>query len=218
MLRLGDPHRALELADADLALGQQSGNAVLIAACQLLASRALLDLGRPAEARERLERGEAIWSAADSKIFARMSQEAAMHRAEIMLGAGDLAGARRSIQDLLERVGYPQATNAPGIDRLLRQAARVELRLGDAAAAEKLAADALQVSSKDARTETSSGDVGLAALLHAEALVELGRKKEAVNDAARAVQALGNGVGPEHADTAKAQELLRELQASGAGT
>jgi eukaryotic-like serine/threonine-protein kinase len=218
MLRLGDPQRALELADADLALAQQSGNAVLIAACQLLASRALLDLGQPAEALRRLERGESIWSAADSKIFARMLQEAAMHRAEIMLRAGDLAGAQRSIQDLLKRVGYPEAMNAPAIDRPLRLAARIELRLGDAAAAEKLAADALQVSSRVARTETSSGDVGLAALLHAEALVKLGRAKEAAHGAARAVQALRNGVGPEHADTAKAQELLRELQAIGAGT
>jgi len=74
----------------------------------------------------------------------------------------------------------------------------------------------LQASSKLARTETSSGDVGLAALLRAEALVKLGRSKEAAQDASRAVEALRNGVGPGHADTAKAQELLRTLQATGA--
>jgi hypothetical protein len=101
---------------------------------------------------------------------------------------------------------------------LLRQAARIELHLGDAAAAEKLAADALQISSRVARTETSSGDVGLAALLHAEALARLGRKREAVHDAAQAVEALRNGVGPDHADTARAQALLRELRATGDGT
>ena len=216
LLRLGEPQRALELADADLALAQQSGNVFLMGVCQLLASRALLELGQPAESLRRLERGEAIWSA-DAKTYARMLQEAALVRAEIMLRAGDQAGARRSVQDLLKRAGYPEATKAPGIGRPLRLAARIELGLGDAAAAEKLAADALQVSSKLARTETSSGDVGLAALLHAEALVKLGRGKEAAQDAARAVEALRNGVGPAHADTAKAEELLRELQ-SAAGT
>jgi hypothetical protein len=54
----------------------------------------------------------------------------------------------------------------------------------------------LRVSSRAARTETSSGDVGLAALLHAEALVKLGRREDASQGAARAVEALRNGVGP----------------------
>jgi serine/threonine-protein kinase len=214
-LRLGEPQRALELADADLDLGQQSGNVFLVGVCQLLASRALLDLGQPAEALRRLELGHSIWSA-DPKSYARMLQEAAIHRADIQFRAGDLAGARASIQDLLNRVGYPQATSAPGIARPLLLAARIELGLGDAAAAEKLAADALQVWSKLARTETSSGDVGLAALLHAQALNELDRKTEAIHDAERALESLRNGVGAAHSDTAKAQELLRELRAAGA--
>jgi hypothetical protein len=147
-----------------------------------------------------------------------MLQEAAMHRAEIALRAGDLAVAQRSIQELLKRIGYPESVKAPGIDRPLRQAARIELRLGDAAAAEKLAADALLVSSRAARTETSSGDVGLASLLCAEALVKLDRKKEAAEAAVRAVEALRNGVGPGHSDTVKAEELLRQLQATNAAS
>jgi serine/threonine protein kinase len=216
LLRLGDPQRALELSAADLSLAQRSGNAVLIGACELLASRALLELGQPAEALRRLERAESSWSS-DAKNYAHMLQDAALHRAEIMQRTGDLLGARRAIQALLKRVGYPQATNAPGIDRLLGLAARIELRGGDAAAAERLAADALKAASKIARTDESSGDVGLAALLRAEALVKLGRAREAVPEAERAVEALRNGVGPDHADTAKARELLRQLQGSTAG-
>jgi serine/threonine-protein kinase len=207
-LRLGEPQRALELADADLALAQQSGNVFLMGACQLLASRALLDLGQRDEALRRLELGQSIWSA-DPKTFARMLQEADILQADILFRDGDLAGARRSIQEILKRVGYPPATDAPGIARPLLLAARIELALGDAAAAEKLAADALQVWSRVARTETSSGDVGLAALLHAQTLVELDRESEAVHEVENALEALRNGVGPDHPDTVKAQELLR---------
>jgi len=212
LLSLGEPARALELVETDLVLTRSSGNIVVSALNQLLVARALADLGRHGESIERLEQGEAVWSA-DPKQHARMLREATLLRAQLKHDRGDGVGAQQTIRPLLALAGYPAAMNAPGLDRLLRMAARIELRAGDAAAAETLAADALRLSSKNSRTETSSGDVGLAALLRAEARAKLGRRTEAEADAVRAAEALRNGVGAEHADTRRARALLAELQA-----
>ena len=84
----------------------------------------------------------------------------------------------------------------------------------DAARAESLAGDALAIARRNARDEAASSDVGLAALLRAEAREALGRRADASLDIALAVKALTNALGADHADTRRAQELAMSWGAS----
>ncbi len=209
--RLGQPQRALELADEERAAAERAGNRMSYALCHLLAARALLDLGRRAESLQRLEAAEAVWNA-DPKAYARLIQESNVHRAWLRLAAGDAAGAATVVRGMLKRAGYPAQKGAPGLDRVLRVAARAALQAGDAAAAEQYATDALAISQRIARAEDSSADAGLAALMRAEARVKLGRADDAVVDAGLALRGLRNGLGPEHADTRAAARLETRLR------
>ncbi len=210
LMQLNQPRRAMELALADLTLAEHSGNTVLEALCHLVVARALAALGQPAESLRRLDKIERM-AAADPKLFARTLNDVATLRAQIKLEQRDVAGAQSAVQILLEHAEYPDSMRFPGLDRLLRLAARVELEAGNAGAAERLATDALQISLKVARTPTSSGDVGLAELLRAEARARLGRDQEAAADATGALEALNNGLGRDHPETLRTQALLRDI-------
>lgn len=211
LLRLGQPQQALDLADADLALAEQADNAASKAISHLLASRALLALGRVDDARGRLQQAEAIWNA-DPRMNARMLTEAALQRTELHLAVANIAEARRLQEATLAQLGYPEHRNAPGLDRVLRQGARIALLAADASSAEALATAALDVSRRIARDERHSADVGEAALLRAQALTEHRRFDEAVADTALAVDALRHGLGAEHAQTSVAIALLERAR------
>jgi eukaryotic-like serine/threonine-protein kinase len=207
--RLGDPASALELADTDRRLAEQVGNRTSVALSDLLAARALLALGRKEESLQRLERAEALWKT-DSKMFARMLQEAALHRADLHIASGELDQARALVDATLAAAGFP-GKNAPGIYRVLRTASRAYRLSGDPQRAVELAGAALDISRSIARTERRSVDVGLAALLRAEALADQGITERAASDAALAAEALRAGFGPRHTDTLAAEELLKRL-------
>jgi len=207
--RLGDAAKALALAEEDRVIAERAGNAVSVSLADLLAARALLSLGRRDESRERIERAEAVWNS-DARMFARMLQEAALHRIEMHLAHGEIEQAARLADSTLASAGYP-GTIGPGVDRVLRSGSRAHRLAGDPQRAAELAAAALKYSASLARGERQSADVGLAALLHAEALVELGQVDRAVQDAALAEEALRAGMGAEHADTLAAAALRARL-------
>jgi len=196
---LGDAQRALALAE-------RSGTRTTVALSHLLAARALLDLGRLGESEAQIAAAESIWKS-DPAAYARMLQEAAVHRAELSLASGNVPQAMRIVADTFARVGYPARKDAPGIDRVLRTGAKVALAARDWAAAEQRAADALAISRRIAREEASSAEVGLAALLRAEAKMGLGRVREAAADAELGQRALRSGYGSAHAQTLRAAEL-----------
>jgi tetratricopeptide (TPR) repeat protein len=162
-LEVGEPEAALAAAEANLAVAERSGRVAAMAEVELLAARGLLQLGRAEEALRRLARAEAIRSR-DSRSAEQGFEEGELLRAELLFRTGELAGARRSVEALLERAGDPRAMDPRRANRLLRAAARIELRAGDGSWAERLAALALEIASRVARTETGSADVGTAAL------------------------------------------------------
>jgi hypothetical protein len=174
----------------------------------------LLGLGHIDAARERLERAEAVWRT-DSRMYARMLVEAALHRAAIQVAGKDLSAARRTLEATLADLGYPERRDASGLDRTLRLGAEILLDAGEPALAGRLATDLLALSRTIARNAHDSADVGLAALLRARALAAQGMTGQAAEDAALAVEALGNGLGPEHADTVAAVSLRARLTAVG---
>jgi tetratricopeptide (TPR) repeat protein/tRNA A-37 threonylcarbamoyl transferase component Bud32 len=209
LLRLGQAERALKLIEEDRVIAVAAGNVQTVAIADLLASRALLALGRHDEARKRIAAASAVW-ARNPTAFRRMLFESKIQQADIEFGAGDGARARSLVEDALAGAGYPHDMGTPGLDRLLRLAATINLAMGDAPRAERLAHDALQISTRQARSPDVSADVGMAALLRALARDAQGRRAAAIEDLKQAVVGLRNGYGEGHADTLRAQRLARE--------
>ena len=210
LLRLGKFERVLLLVEIDLPLAQRSGNPVTLAISHLTLARARIGVDRLDQASVALDDAQASLSARNPG-HARLLQEVAMSRAEIALLRGDADTARQSVSGLLETLGYPASLNAPGIDRLLRLAARIELKSGDAQRAEGFATDALQTARRLARSDDSNADTGIARLLRAEALMMQRRAAEARVELQRSLPALDDGLGPEHAESRRARVLLRSL-------
>jgi serine/threonine protein kinase/tetratricopeptide (TPR) repeat protein len=214
MLRLGQPDRALELAEHDMRLTSEAGSTTPNAIARLNAARALLALGRIAEARERIAPADALWNG-DPKAFRRMVQESQLLQAEMSLAGGDLAAARAGVSEILAWAGYPEKQRQPGLDRVLRFAARVAIEAGDPAAALGYATDAYDMAARISRELESSADVGLSALLCAEALGAQGRIDEGRQRLRLALAALGNGLGEDHAETRRAHQLARTWNPQG---
>ena len=212
-LRMGDGAEALRLADAERTAAQRAGNPLQAAIADLLAARALLALGRPAESSARLASAERFWQT-NPRGYARLLVEAALHRAEVEAAAGDGEAARATVDQILASLDYPARDTAPGLDRALRLSARLHLEAGTAAPAAANASSALAISRRIARDERRSADVGESALLRARASQALGRHPAALDDARLSAEALTNGLGPTHAATVEAGRLLATLSSA----
>jgi hypothetical protein len=129
---------------------------------------------------------------------------------ELHLAAGALDEARALVDSILAAAGYP-GTTAPGIDRVLRVASRVHRLSGASQRAVELATAALDYSRRIARDERRSADVGSGALLRAQALAQHGEVERAKPDAMLAEEALTRSLGPLHAETVAATELLKRM-------
>jgi tetratricopeptide (TPR) repeat protein len=212
-LRMGDAAAALRLADAEHAADLGAGNPLQAALADLLAARALLALGRLDEAETRLHTAETFWQT-NPKAYARMLVEGGLVGAELRAARGDLSGAVEAVTAIVHSLGYPDRTNAPGLDRALRLSARLRLRTGAPAIAAQHAAAALDLAARTARDPRASADVGEAALLRAQAHQALGRANEARADAALAREALGSGLGPDHPLSADAAVMVAAVEAT----
>lgn len=209
LVRLGDPSRALELIESELELARRTNNKPGTAIIHLNVSRALLAMNRLDEARRHLSAADAIWHA-DPAAFRRMLTESAMQHAALLLAEGRGVEARVAIDALLRSMGYPDRTDAPGIDRALRLASSIALGVRDFAAVDQFATDALTRSRAMARDPHHSADVGSAALARAQARFALGQSSGAREDAELAATALRNGLGPGHPDTLAAERMLAQ--------
>jgi len=214
LLRLEQAERALALAEHDNALAREAGSLGAAAMSDLLASRALLALGRREEAEARIAVAELFWNK-NPTAFRRMLLESGLQRGEIELASGDLAAAGKRAAGLLASLGYPQEKTQAGLDRMLRFAAQVSLAANDPAAALRYAEDFYLISTRIARERESSADVGMAALLLARARDALGQREEAIADLTLAISALGNGFGVEHSETRRARSMAQAWGVSG---
>ena len=215
--RLGNFVEALRLAEAEQAVDQKAGNQLPASLAELLASRALLGLGRAAEASARLDAAERFLNT-NPRAYARMLSEVALHRAELQLASpAGVAGARPVVDALLASMGYPARDTTAGLDRALRLSARLHRDSGDFTRAAEHASAALAISRRIARDERASADVGEAALLRAQAYDGLDRRAEASSDADLAVAALTAGLGADHALTAAARRLQAALSGPATG-
>lgn len=214
LLRMGQAERALTLANEDALLTRAANNPAATALSDLLAAKALLALHKPEEARARIAPADALWNS-NPKAFGRMLLESRLVHADIDFSSGNSAAAHDRLAETLKGVGYPQEKSAPGLDRVLRLASRVSLARGEPSAALIYASDAYEISARIARDLRVSADVGLAALLKAEALDALGKRAEARQEIETAVVALASGIGAQHADTVRARTLRKEWGAGG---
>jgi hypothetical protein len=137
------------------------------------------------------------------------AHEAAEARAAILLAKGRVDAARATVDATLAPAAPPQSYDLLAKARLQRLGARIRLLAGDAAAAERLATEALEAARQVARDPRHSADVGEAAWLRAQARAALGRAAEAASDTALAHEALQRGLGADRLET-----TVRLLRAS----
>jgi serine/threonine protein kinase len=139
---------------------------------------------------------------------ALMMQRTRVTRSEWLLRRGRIDEARRALDGLLAELGRPNQRSNPMTARLaLPLAAEVALAQADAPRAQALAEECLAVARSAGQDPKQSADVGHAQLLLGKAVAAQGDVASARADFAAAVQALGQGVGPEHPWTREAAAL-----------
>lgn len=209
LLRLGRYEEALRLAETDAARARQAGNHRMASIDDLVAARTLGKLRRFEEGRATLARAEA-GQPTNAKAKQRLLQQLALTRADQLLLKGEHEAARRAVETVLQRLGYPEKRMAPGLGSALHAGVRVRLAQG----ADRWSADSLVIARRLTMDAARSADVGQAELKRALGLAQLGRANEATTHAALARTALHAGFGPRHPDTQEADRLLASLQAA----
>jgi tetratricopeptide (TPR) repeat protein len=131
----------------------------------------------------------------------RLRATVAYARAYIALSRSQLQEAQAAVASLLETIGYPDSARVHAFqsaDLQLLLAARIALEAGNAADAERLSTQALELATGVARNPQRSATVG-------EARLVLARAREAQHDRSGARQtirgapsALGAGLAPDH--------------------
>ena len=99
-----------------------------------------------------------------------------------------------------------------GLTAALAAAARIYAAKGQLPQAETFARDALRISEGIARDPAQSADVGEAALVLAALYQAKGDRAAARASVDRSLEALGNGLGPEHPLTREAAALQAALR------
>jgi tetratricopeptide (TPR) repeat protein len=185
-----------------------SGARALVADYQL--ARGLMLSGRYDESLQALEEVHRAWGANATANKDRLG-DLARTRAEIALARQRIDEAASLIDASLMQFGYPSATNGLGLTAALTAASRIYLAKNQPARAESFARAALQISEGIARDPAQSADVGEAALVLATLQRAKGDRAGARTSAERAVQALTNGLGGDHAITKEATALQAAL-------
>jgi eukaryotic-like serine/threonine-protein kinase len=185
-----------------------SGARALQADYQL--ARALMLAGRYDESLRLLDQVHRAWSENPTANKDRLG-ELTRTRAEIELANRRFKQARELIDTSLAQFGYPAAKNALGLTAALTVAARIQLASGQLAQAESFALAALQIAQEIARDPAQSADVGEAALVLAALHQAKGDRQAARTNVRKAVEALTNGLGPDHPITREATALQAAL-------
>jgi tetratricopeptide (TPR) repeat protein len=208
LIRLGRAEEAEQvLAQAD-AQARSDTNQYMMAQTAFQRGRALLDLGRHAEAEAQFAVAEEYWRMDPVGNHDRL-MDIERSRAELALALGLPADASARIDSVL--AAMEARSDSPARAAALRTAARIEAQSGSAESAERLAGTALELATATARDAAQSADVG-----EALPLLGLAQGADANLPAARdslekAVVALTNGLGAEHRLTLEARDALQTL-------
>ena len=135
----------------------------------------------------------------------------AVLRIEHSFRRGDIDDARSAFEARREKLEPKLDRWDSSVDLLLvgAEIAMAQDRLDDG---EKLAAEALEIARRTARHPSRSALVGRAAYLRGGIRERLGRVEAARQDLAVAVKALSAGLGPAHAETRTAEEVLDAVE------
>ncbi|MEP7313733.1 MAG: serine/threonine-protein kinase [Pseudomonadota bacterium] len=208
LIRMDKPQQALELLTSSAEQARNLGNETWSALAHYHLGRTYLSLQQLDTAATHLAEAERIWLTNETASHDRLL-ELARTRAELDLASGRVPIARDRVDATLRQLGYPAQRDAPGLTNCLTLASRIYLRGGNADEALRLATDSLAIAESVARDPRQSADVGEALLALAAARGVLGDAAAARSNAERAVQALSNGLGPEHRTTREAMALLK---------
>lgn len=201
---------ALEMLVTSRREQEAAGYELSVAVTEQMIGATLIELGRPVEANEYLDRAEAFFRSLNRPSNL---ESVAIARAEIALAQGDVASASRAINEVLREKGYMAGTPGEAGVRLLAVAARITLAAGDAAAAEGLANDSYHAALRIARDPATNASVGRALLFRGKARLMQGLQDAALVDLEQAANALSIGKHPEHPNALEASRLIREIQA-----
>ena len=206
LIRMGRAASALDTLDSTLERARKSGNSAQLTNTLFWRGSALVQLERWDEAKATLHEAAALAAAGIGNRYMGALVESAMARME--LARGSLDGARGHRDRSLELAGYRTENTQRSLARVLLVAAQVTLAEGAAASAERFARDSLAISEPNARGPDTSDDVGEALLRLAQARIASGATADAKPLLERAVRCLANGLGPDHALTVEARQLL----------
>jgi serine/threonine-protein kinase len=199
LLRVGQPANALPWLDQSARAWHEQGATAREIVVRALRSYALLELGRPEEARRALPDLATLAQAPDQtsrQSFVR----AGTARANVLLALGEVTGAREQIAQVISRIGAWSDCARWQIPALLT-AARAAEAAGAVVEAGHYAADALQIAQQRALRAERSADVGEALWVLAKLRRAEGDVRAAAAMIPRARVALQDALGPDHSLT-----------------
>jgi eukaryotic-like serine/threonine-protein kinase len=207
--KMGHHDEALAVLEQTIAQARASKNLRIQETAQLFHARALVRAGQWPRAKRELDEIETA-SRLDAIRNKRRLQGIALIRTELQLRTGDAATAQRTLDVLLQEVGYPAQTSW-ALRGALPLAAELALVQHQPARAEAFALAGAEVATKEARDPAQSADVGRAMVLVARARQAGGNTGGAIQALQSAIPPLANGYGSEHAAVKEARELLATL-------
>ncbi len=207
---MGRYDEALTRLDQTITEARASKNLHAQEAAALFRARTLVRAGQWPQARQALNEIEAAYRV-DTVKNKRGLQGIALARAELQLRTGDIDTARRTLDALLQEVGYPAAQTSWALRGALPLAAELALVQHQPARAEAFALAAAEFATKQARDPAQSADVGRAMVLVVRARQAGGNVSGAIQALQSAIPPLANGYGSEHASVKEARALLATL-------
>lgn len=217
LLAFGQLDKALAVLDRAVAASQSSGNQFWRHRAMFFRAQTLVRMERLGPARLALDEVEVAYRVDPVKNKAYLAS-VGLARAEWMWRSGDVAGARRLVDELMQDLNPTAATPSPALRRAFPLAAELALAHSDPTAAVIFAEAAVKASTAATADPTLSAHVGQAKLLLARAQRALGRQDQALGSLSAATTALSNSLGEDHARVASAQALLAEWKRPGSAS
>ena len=209
LARVGDTANALAWTDRAIRDSVAKSNLNVEMVSRMVRTSILVDTRHLQEAAAELRLLESRVKGHEGTVRGQL-ESLPIVRAMLQLAQGQAAAASATLAPLLAKVARPLGPKSGRIDQgillLSAKVALAEQRLDDAA---QLAEDATELSRLKARRPQDSADYGEASLLLARVLNRQGKTAKATASAKMAAESLTNSLGPKHALTLAAEDLIR---------